>query len=148
MLGLIKFLAYIATAMILNHQATAHQCHPSIDYRCEGTIFRLQITRPGSDEGDHLVGKSLTTTYLQANNKRLIFSAAQKNKTVCHADVDDAHDDDKCEKLFKNNNTLVYLSPCDDFSQGYLPEWFQLCVCHKLEGVHCIKERLVFKKGY
>ena len=58
MLGLIKFLAYIATAMILNHQATAHQCHPSIDYRCEGTIFRLQITRPGSDEGDHLVGKS------------------------------------------------------------------------------------------
>ena len=62
-----------------------------------------------------------------------------KNKNV---------DDDDDESLFLKENELVYLSPCDDFSQGFLPEWFQLCVCHRVERVHCKKERLVYKKGY
>ena len=61
MLGLIKLLAVTATAMILNHQANAHHCHSSIDYRCEGTIF--QLVREG--DGDNLVGKFMNQCICQ-----------------------------------------------------------------------------------
>ena len=64
MLGLIKFLAFIATATILNHQANANHCHPEYDYTCKGTRFRLEKGR-GADEFDNLVGKLMTSTHLQ-----------------------------------------------------------------------------------
>ena len=92
MLGLIKLLAFTATAMILNHQANADSDHCHRVHTCrrrgndKGTQFKLRVKTQGTHEGDHLIGKlMMTSIFLQLISKIFRFSSGPWNtwKTDC-----------------------------------------------------------------